>query len=1273
VIPAGQSKVAFTLTGGAVTETTTATITATYVGANATDTLTVSTDPCGGTGSSVVTELTFTPDAVTGGVPQETVVGTVRLSAPAPSGGHLVRLSVGDETSVVFPRYVWVAGGEDLATFSVTTKPVGASTPIAFTAQAHGASANATLTLKKGVETGGAVGGSGGVANSPVLTPEAIARGFRMTTFLSGLSPAYANYSFISVSRLGNGGVIYRPRAVDDLRPRILANLDYQTEANVLQFLNLIPGGDGQYFIRSGAGLFAVSSQDRVREWDQEKWTVKRYIGAYMGGSPDSLDMDPRTGRLLASRYRVDLGTGISEDYMYDWYAGYYDGVWRNGFSGSGLAVSESGDAVYVSLFSSIAGYSTDRLYRPYSGNTPAPEGLLSNAPLGSYASGYIVYTPRIGTGTLSGYLYVVIGNAFYQVNIATGERVPLIIGAYVAPTDFGGGYSNKGLHYDGDGNLWICFLDRIMRLYPPPGGYFGIQYPEAIYTRDDVTGSSHAALTLPAPSNLEGNVSTAAGFDLAGITGRVESARTLRDGVLSSNTGVARLDAQVGVRSVLAPPQGTEAAWSDNAYAALEKGRLPLAYRDEWELPQSLRLEIQKSGLANDGPSAVSPYPLKLVTRITGVCGDPVVTDMPNAGWPRRKNTLTLKVAPTGLPKVSPGRCLDITLSRKTFVFSTAGAAWEVYSGQTLVASSAAPNNWDVEDDHTYYKGAHVTVPAGTAPGPYEVRFSGVARGASNFTVTADDQGTAAVLKPLVLSGRSVAGGASVSLTVTLDRPAPSGSATVALWTTGSLKPMSLPDRVVIGAGQTTGSVTVSTTPGAATYYLHASYNGYRVARLDVDGGAEPPADLTLTGFTVAPGIVTGGVSTTGTVTLSRPAPEGGVQVSLLTTDAANVPVVSSVLVPEGFASVSFAVPTRAVPDAVSVTLTATYGAVNIPVPLTLLPQGDPPTVRITSPNDGATFMTALGATTADIPVTVEAKSNTAGVALAKVQLFADGAKIGDMAGAGTGNTYTFTWSGAPLGTHELKATATDAQGRVAGTPPVSVTVTDKPTVQTPVISPESGYYERRSISVTITCETPGATIRYTTDGSDPATVRKPRRTVRRSWCARPAPRFGRGRLSPAWRTAAWRRNLLPAYQWRRGRRRGRPSHGSDHRAGRRRHGDPADAGHGRVNRAGAGGRHDGLGAVGAARRFGRGVADHRERYDQGGANIGIEGRFDPTLRVNGAYNLRWSRRRATAVRRRRGLRDRRRQHEDRELPLVVHRPDGPGRGHPDQRDALV
>jgi uncharacterized repeat protein (TIGR03803 family) len=86
------------------------------------------------------------------------------------------------------------------------------------------------------------------------------------------------------------------------------------------------------------------------------------------------------------------------------------------------------------------------------------------------------------------------------------------------------------------------------------------------------------------------------------------------------------------------------------------------------------------------------------------------------------------------------------------------------------------------------------------------------------------------------------------------------------------------------------------------------------------------PPAALpTLTGLSLAPSAVVGGQRSTGTVTLSAPAPSGGAVIGLSSSSSvASVP--ATVTVPGGATSASFVVSTNSVKRTKTTTVTASY-----------------------------------------------------------------------------------------------------------------------------------------------------------------------------------------------------------------------------------------------------------------------------------------------------------------------------------------------------------
>jgi hypothetical protein len=101
-------------------------------------------------------------------------------------------------------------------------------------------------------------------------------------------------------------------------------------------------------------------------------------------------------------------------------------------------------------------------------------------------------------------------------------------------------------------------------------------------------------------------------------------------------------------------------------------------------------------------------------------------------------------------------------------------------------------------------------------------------------------------------------------------------------------------------------------------------------------------PGPVALSSVTLNPTSVTGGTSSTGTVTLSGAAPGGGAVVSLSSSSsAATVP--TSISVAAGSTSATFTASTSTVTAATPITITATYAGTNKTAALTVTPTGTP------------------------------------------------------------------------------------------------------------------------------------------------------------------------------------------------------------------------------------------------------------------------------------------------------------------------------------------
>ena len=145
---------------------------------------------------------------------------------------------------------------------------------------------------------------------------------------------------------------------------------------------------------------------------------------------------------------------------------------------------------------------------------------------------------------------------------------------------------------------------------------------------------------------------------------------------------------------------------------------------------------------------------------------------------------------------------------------------------------------------------------------------------------------------------------------------------------------------------------------------------------QLSVYGLLSPLASVSLN-----PGTVTGGASSTGTVTLSSPAPTGGLSVNLSSSNASVATVPGSVTVGQNATTADFAVNTTSVASTTSVTVTATYLGTPRMATLTVNPPAGPLAVTAVTLNPSS----VTGGSTSNGTVTLSGAAPSGG---ATVQL---------------------------------------------------------------------------------------------------------------------------------------------------------------------------------------------------------------------------------------------------------------------------------------------
>ena len=140
-VPAAATSANFSVTTNSVTVTTVGNITASYDGVTKSATLTVNPQP-----GAALSALSLNPTSVRGG---NSSVGTVTLTAPAPTGGLVVALSSSNSSKAAVPATVTVLAGSTTATFNVTTVSVSRKIIVSISASRGGITKSASLTISK--------------------------------------------------------------------------------------------------------------------------------------------------------------------------------------------------------------------------------------------------------------------------------------------------------------------------------------------------------------------------------------------------------------------------------------------------------------------------------------------------------------------------------------------------------------------------------------------------------------------------------------------------------------------------------------------------------------------------------------------------------------------------------------------------------------------------------------------------------------------------------------------------------------------------------------------------------------------------------------------------------------------------------------------------------------------------------------------------------------------------------------------------------------------
>lgn len=247
---------------------------------------------------------------------------------------------------------------------------------------------------------------------------------------------------------------------------------------------------------------------------------------------------------------------------------------------------------------------------------------------------------------------------------------------------------------------------------------------------------------------------------------------------------------------------------------------------------------------------------------------------------------------------------------------------------GVTVSLSSSNPSLAPVPANVVIPAGSYlsnVSITTGTATAVTDVTITAtLPSGSVSRTLQIDPPPTvtSVALNPSTTTGTNGSSGF-----VQLSEPAPGAGTTVSL-SSSNPSAASVPSSVTVSSDQTGANFTVSTASvtTSTTVTITASA-GSSSASATLTVNPVPPTVPALQSVTISPGSVSGGGTTTATVTLNVAAPAGGAQVLLASSNTAAAAVPASVTIPAGATAAAFTVTTASVRSTTTVSIGGEYG----------------------------------------------------------------------------------------------------------------------------------------------------------------------------------------------------------------------------------------------------------------------------------------------------------------------------------------------------------
>jgi hypothetical protein len=388
---------------------------------------------------------------------------------------------------------------------------------------------------------------------------------------------------------------------------------------------------------------------------------------------------------------------------------------------------------------------------------------------------------------------------------------------------------------------------------------------------------------------------------------------------------------------------------------------------------------ELKSGAPATPPPPTASPPPTGAATALAGV---DFVQDNAYTGGPALTGTVTLNGAAPAGGAVVP---LAVNYPERLNVPSSV----TVPAGSTSVSFTVTAG----------------PTPVNGAPTMVTGEYGGVSWG---DIVLIYPETPALELNGFSVSTTTPSPGATVQGTVSIQFPATPGGAIVML---GSTNPAlaSVPRSVTIPQGASSAMFPITTQPVSSKANVTILASRSMTLRQTL----ELLAPGALSDLSLNPSTVTGGTPSTGTVTLTSPAPAGGVVVALSSHDTTVATVPASVTVPAGASSATFTVTTKVVCcQGWWSIITATAGGIERSQVLNVNPGSVSPPPP---PGTDSVSITRAEYTVSSKSLRVEATS-TKSTATLNVYVSSTNALIGTLTNNGGGKySRTFSWPSNP------------------------------------------------------------------------------------------------------------------------------------------------------------------------------------------------------------------------------------------------------------------